>query len=146
VALERDNEVFSKLKTFHDTDPSQMTHHGDDDSVAIKTLKPSHMPNRVSIISHHITTILATLPTFQQPYPKQKKKIRRPNRCMPLYAIFHSNTRQLVSPFVTSYPHMWRDSHHMNFIPIVLQPSTGILDLKYQRVSPWSNPTSLQSL
>jgi hypothetical protein len=82
--------------TFHDTDPSQMTpeawmichhpvYHGDDDSVAVKALKPwhkwNHRPNRVSI-SSHITTIPVTLPIFQQPYPRQRQKISGSNRCI----------------------------------------------------------------
>jgi hypothetical protein len=62
------------------------------------------------------------------------KKIRRSNECLPLYAIF-----QLISPFIAPYPRMGRDPHHVNFIPIVLQPSTGLLDFIYERVSPWSN-------
>jgi hypothetical protein len=42
--------------------------------------------------------------------------------------------------------HMWRDPHHVNFIPIVLQPLTGLFDFIYQRVSPWSNLPSLKGL
>jgi hypothetical protein len=44
------------------------------------------------------------------------------------------------------YPHMWWDPHHVNFISIVLQPPTGLLNFIYQLVSPWSNPLSLQGL
>jgi hypothetical protein len=88
-------------------------YHGDDDSVAVKTPSPrhkwNHRPNRVSI-SSHIMAGIATLPTFQQPYPIQRKKIRRSNRCIPLYA---SITRQLISTFVAPYPHIWRDPHHV---------------------------------
>jgi hypothetical protein len=78
-----------------------LVYHADDDSVGVKAPKPWHKwyqrPNRVRIFSH-ITTIPATLLTFQQPYSKEK--IRGTNRCMPLYTIFHSITRQLISPFV----------------------------------------------
>jgi hypothetical protein len=55
---------------------------------------------------------------------------------MPLHADFHSITHQLISPFVSLNP----------FIPGDLQPSTGLLDFIYQRVSPWSNPSNLQGL
>jgi hypothetical protein len=111
-------------------------YHGDDDSVAVKAPKPWHKwnykPNRVSI-SSHITTIPATLPTFQLSYPRQREEIKRAHRCMPHYTIFHSITCQPISPFVSPYPHMWRDPHHVNF---VLQPP----------INPWSNPSSLQGL
>jgi hypothetical protein len=73
---------------------------------------------------------------------ERTKKIRRSNRFMPLYAIFHSISRKLVRPLVAPFPHMWRDTHHVNFIPIVLQPPIGLFDFIYQRVSPYSNPSN----
>jgi hypothetical protein len=115
----------------------------DDDSVAVKTLKSrqkwNHRPNRVSI-SSHITTILATLPTFQQPYPiyKGRKSEGQTGAChtMPFSPFANWSARSL-NPHVTKYI-------SCDFILIVLQPPTGLLDFIYQRVSPWSNPSSLQ--
>jgi hypothetical protein len=93
-------------------------YHGDDDSVIVKVRKPWHKwnyrPNRVRI-SSNFTTIPATQPTFQQPCPRQREKIRKTNRCMPLYPIFHSIFRQLISPFLASFPYMWSTSYSLFF-------------------------------
>jgi hypothetical protein len=66
--------------TFDDADPMMTpkvsypvnhNHHNDQTKAKMKL-----QPNRVNI-SSHFNTISATLPTIQQPYPRQKKKIRR---------------------------------------------------------------------
>jgi hypothetical protein len=130
---------------FHDADPSQITllrhdnvydgSYAYDHSIVVKTFKPrqklNHTSNRVSI-SFHITTIQVTLPTIQQPYPIRRKKIRWPNRCKPLYTIVCTFTYD-------------EDSHHVNFILIVLQPQTFLLDFIPQWVSAWRILSSRQS-
>jgi hypothetical protein len=121
--------------TFHDIDPSQVTPeawmicHYPVYSVTVNASKSMHKwiyrPKRVSI-SSHITTIPATLPTFQQSYPRQRKKIRKTHRCMRLHAIFHSITRKLISPFVAPLPPHVKGStsceFHTNFSSATNRP------------------------
>jgi hypothetical protein len=137
--------------TFHDADLSQMAseawmirhhpvYHKNDDSVAVKTLKPrkkwNHRQIKVSI-SSHITTIPATLPTFQQTLDKERKVEGQTGA-------YHSMWFSTALP--VNYEHYSESTScefHNNYI---LQPSTGFLDFIYQRVSPWSNLSTLQNL
>jgi hypothetical protein len=139
--------------TFYDTNPSQMTpeawmichhpvYHGNDNSVAVKAPKPwhkrTHWLNRVSM-SFHITTITATLPTYQQPYPRQREKIRRTNTCMPFFVIFHSITRPLNMTGSTSCEFHTHCSSATNRLPWFHLPTSESFEQPYKSAEPLKN-------